>query len=89
MYKWHDSEYLGGAHGLAGILYVLLQVSDTLVSENILKTYLKLFHKNLKMKKKSFLILEVRDGHIRSIGLVAPKKCKLHFKEKNVFNFIN
>lgn len=26
MYVWHDSEYLGGAHGLAGILYLLLQV---------------------------------------------------------------
>lgn len=26
MYRWHDTEYLGGAHGLAGILYILLQV---------------------------------------------------------------
>lgn len=26
MYAWHDTEYLGGAHGLGGILYLLLQV---------------------------------------------------------------
>lgn len=26
MYSWHEKEYLGGAHGLAGILYILLQV---------------------------------------------------------------
>jgi hypothetical protein len=26
MYSWHDKEYIGGAHGLAGILYLLLQV---------------------------------------------------------------
>ncbi|XP_033225591.1 lanC-like protein 2 [Belonocnema kinseyi] len=25
MYAWHDKEYLGGAHGLGGILYLLLQ----------------------------------------------------------------
>lgn len=30
MYMWHDSEYLGGAHGLAGILYLLLQVNNSL-----------------------------------------------------------
>lgn len=26
MYVWHGTEYIGGAHGLAGILYMLLQV---------------------------------------------------------------
>lgn len=26
MYIWHGTEYIGGAHGLAGILYILLQV---------------------------------------------------------------
>lgn len=26
MYSWHHTEYVGGAHGLAGILYLLLQV---------------------------------------------------------------
>ncbi|XP_063973828.1 glutathione S-transferase LANCL1-like isoform X2 [Diachasmimorpha longicaudata] len=25
MYSWHEKEYLGGAHGIAGILYILLQ----------------------------------------------------------------
>lgn len=30
MYAWHDSEYLGGAHGLAGILYLLLQARQYL-----------------------------------------------------------
>ncbi|XP_031788004.1 glutathione S-transferase LANCL1 isoform X1 [Nasonia vitripennis] len=37
MYMWHDSEYLGGAHGLAGILYLLLQAREFL-TEDQLKT---------------------------------------------------
>lgn len=35
MYSWHDSEYLGGAHGLAGILYILLQARDYLTEEQL------------------------------------------------------
>ena len=27
MYSWHEKHYLGGAHGLVGILTVLLQAS--------------------------------------------------------------
>ncbi len=26
MYKWHDSEYMGAAHGVSGIVYLLLKV---------------------------------------------------------------
>lgn len=26
MYEWHNKKYLGGAHGIAGILFILLQV---------------------------------------------------------------
>jgi hypothetical protein len=26
MYKWHDSEYMGAAHGVSGIIYLLLKV---------------------------------------------------------------
>ncbi|CAF1179816.1 unnamed protein product [Rotaria sp. Silwood1] len=28
MYKWHDSEYLGAAHGISGIVYLLLKVAQ-------------------------------------------------------------
>lgn len=28
MYKWHDKHYLGAAHGLSGILYMLMQTQD-------------------------------------------------------------
>ncbi|ELU13947.1 hypothetical protein CAPTEDRAFT_174165 [Capitella teleta] len=28
MYEWHDKKYLGAAHGLAGILYLLLQIRE-------------------------------------------------------------
>ncbi|KAI4498197.1 hypothetical protein M0802_006683 [Mischocyttarus mexicanus] len=35
MYSWHDSEYLGGAHGLAGILYILLQARDYLTEDQL------------------------------------------------------
>lgn len=27
MYKWHEKKYLGAAHGMAGIIYILLQVT--------------------------------------------------------------
>jgi len=27
MYEWHGKKYLGAAHGIAGILFVLIQVS--------------------------------------------------------------
>nr|XP_050858177.1 lanC-like protein 2 isoform X1 [Vespula vulgaris]XP_050858178.1 lanC-like protein 2 isoform X1 [Vespula vulgaris] len=39
MYSWHDTEYLGAAHGLAGILYILLQARDYL-HEGQLKNYI-------------------------------------------------
>jgi len=26
MYKWHDKEYMGAAHGVSGIIYLLLKV---------------------------------------------------------------
>lgn len=30
MYQWHESYYLGAAHGISGILYLLLQVKEYL-----------------------------------------------------------
>ncbi|XP_012140106.1 lanC-like protein 2 isoform X1 [Megachile rotundata] len=35
MYAWHDSEYIGGAHGLAGILYMLLQARQYLTESQL------------------------------------------------------
>ncbi|XP_012275203.1 lanC-like protein 2 [Orussus abietinus] len=35
MYEWHDKEYLGGAHGLSGILYVLLQAREYLNQDQL------------------------------------------------------
>ncbi|EDV27207.1 uncharacterized protein TRIADDRAFT_54924 [Trichoplax adhaerens] len=37
MYKWHDKEYIGAAHGLAGILYLLLKdkSKSAAVQENL------------------------------------------------------
>ncbi|XP_052808197.1 lanC-like protein 2 isoform X2 [Mya arenaria] len=35
MYAWHDKHYLGAAHGLAGIYYMLMQVSDSSVQKYI------------------------------------------------------
>ncbi|CAF0937397.1 unnamed protein product [Rotaria sordida] len=28
MYQWHDSEYLGAAHGVSGIIYLLLKIAN-------------------------------------------------------------
>ncbi|XP_074659110.1 lanC-like protein 2 isoform X2 [Tubulanus polymorphus] len=28
MYEWHDSKYLGAAHGISGIMYILMQCND-------------------------------------------------------------
>ncbi|GAB6032476.1 Glutathione S-transferase lancl1, variant 2 [Chamberlinius hualienensis] len=33
MYSWHDKHYMGAAHGISGILYMLLQVSDILTED--------------------------------------------------------
>ncbi|XP_065582589.1 glutathione S-transferase LANCL1-like [Artemia franciscana] len=35
MYKWHDSYYLGGAHGLTGILLFLLKVKGILLGKDL------------------------------------------------------
>lgn len=32
MYTWHDKHYVGAAHGIVGILFMLLQVSMALTS---------------------------------------------------------
>ncbi|XP_017885838.1 lanC-like protein 2 isoform X2 [Ceratina calcarata] len=37
MYMWHGTEYLGGAHGLAGILYLLLQAQQYLTRQQLEK----------------------------------------------------
>ncbi|XP_043252917.1 lanC-like protein 2 isoform X1 [Colletes gigas] len=35
MYAWHNTEYIGGAHGLAGILYILLQARQYLTQAQL------------------------------------------------------
>lgn len=35
MYQWHDSYYLGAAHGLSGILYLLLNCTEYLLESEI------------------------------------------------------
>ncbi|CAH1966130.1 unnamed protein product [Acanthoscelides obtectus] len=36
MYEWHESYYLGAAHGVSGILYLLLQVKQYLPDDDLL-----------------------------------------------------
>ncbi|KAK9889522.1 hypothetical protein WA026_006876 [Henosepilachna vigintioctopunctata] len=35
MYQWHDSYYLGAAHGLSGIIYLMLQVKEYLTESEL------------------------------------------------------
>ncbi|CAG5134389.1 unnamed protein product [Candidula unifasciata] len=35
MYQWHDKTYLGAAHGLAGIFYMLLQIKEPALQARI------------------------------------------------------
>ncbi|XP_066155802.1 glutathione S-transferase LANCL1 [Euwallacea fornicatus] len=35
MYEWHDSKYLGAAHGISGIIYLLLQARKYLTEEEL------------------------------------------------------
>lgn len=35
MYEWHESYYLGAAHGLSGILYLLLQIKEYLTKSEL------------------------------------------------------
>lgn len=56
MYAWHDSEYLGGAHGLGGILYLLLQAREYLTEgelKNEIEPSLKFLQK-LKFPSGNF-----------------------------------
>lgn len=41
MYQWHDKQYYGAAHGLIGILFVLLQAGDKYLSSSTLQTLIK------------------------------------------------
>lgn len=56
MYAWHDTEYLGAAHGLAGILYMLLQAKDYLTEEQLKNYVLPSLHylQNLKYPSGNF-----------------------------------
>lgn len=49
MYSWHDKEYIGGAHGLAGILYLLLQVLHYKKNYILEYDYLILFNFIIKL----------------------------------------
>lgn len=35
MYEWHDTKYLGAAHGVSGIIYLLLQARQYLTEEEL------------------------------------------------------
>ncbi|XP_063883577.1 lanC-like protein 2 isoform X1 [Scylla paramamosain] len=35
MYQWHEKDYLGAAHGTAGILFMLMQAKEHLTSEEL------------------------------------------------------
>lgn len=35
MYEWHESYYLGAAHGMSGILYLLLQIKEYLTKSEL------------------------------------------------------
>lgn len=35
MYQWHESYYLGAAHGVSGILYLLLQAKEYLTETEL------------------------------------------------------
>lgn len=35
MYAWHDKHYLGAAHGLAGIFYILMMIKDDVIKQQV------------------------------------------------------
>ena len=39
MYEWHDKQYLGAAHGLAGILVMLLQAKQ-FIGQKVANSYI-------------------------------------------------
>ena len=41
MYEWHEKKYYGAAHGVIGILFVLLQAGEKYFTEDILENYIK------------------------------------------------
>jgi len=53
MYEWHGKPYIGAAHGLAGILYVLLQIPQIQSDNSLLCTIQKAVDFLLKQSFKS------------------------------------
>jgi lantibiotic modifying enzyme len=50
MYEWHNKKYYGAAHGITGILFVLLQAGEKYITEDIMKNYIKASIDYLKSK---------------------------------------
>ena len=50
MYEWHNKKYYGAAHGIIGILFVLLQAGEKYITEDIMKNYIKASIDYLKSK---------------------------------------
>ena len=41
MYEWHEKKYFGAAHGLVGILFILLQAGEKYLSKEVLMNIVK------------------------------------------------
>lgn len=41
MYEWHEKQYYGAAHGLVGILFMLLQAGDKYLSSDVLENLVR------------------------------------------------
>ena len=50
MYEWQGNKYFGAAHGVIGILFVLLQAGEKYFSEDVMKNSIKASIDYLKSK---------------------------------------
>ena len=55
MYEWHEKKYLGAAHGLAGILYILMQYVQ---NKPEVRLILSVITNKIRMSKIFFLIMK-------------------------------
>eukprot|EP00946_MAST-07B_sp_MAST-7B-sp1_P001608 g1608.t1 len=67
-YKWHDKLYLGAAHGLCGIIVVLLDSMDAMrdVGESIFEEALKAIGTSVRLTITYILALRLPSGNLRT-----------------------
>lgn len=56
LYEWHKKQYVGAAHGLAGIYYMLMQVRGGLKHSNSINLFIQLLISSLLRMRNAYTL---------------------------------